>query len=282
MTTIPNLHRAHHVAYDARAVADRRERSVVVIVPTLDEAQTIEATVAALVALRRAGVLDRVLVADASADDTPRLAERAGAEVVRQWELHGELGAVLGKGDAMWRAASICGEDVLCFVDGDSADFAERMPLALIGATAVDGHGFAKATYARPFLDTNGHRPTGGGRVTELAAKPLLAMLLPELAAFGQPLAGEIAVDATLLRALPLATEYAVDVALLIDVWRTVGLGGMVEVDLGTRQNRHKPLGQLAPMAGQVAAAILHRAGRWDPGATLPFVERPPLDALAR
>ncbi|MBO9534723.1 MAG: glucosyl-3-phosphoglycerate synthase [Solirubrobacteraceae bacterium] len=281
MTTLSNLHRAHHVAYATRSVAHRRERSVAVVVPTLDEAATIEATVATLVTLRRQGVVDRVLVADASSDDTPRIAERAGAEVVRQWDLHPELGAVLGKGDAMWRAASICSEDVLCFVDGDSADFGEHLALALIGATAMDGHRFAKATYERPFLDTTGHRPTGGGRVTELTAKPLLAMLLPELTAFGQPLAGEIAIDRELLRALPLATGYAVDVALLIDVWRAVGLGAMVEVDLGTRQNRHRPLHELTPMAAQVAAAILDRTGRWPEGEPLPFSERPPLAGTA-
>ncbi len=248
-----------------------------VVVPTLDEAATIEQTVLALVALRRAGVVDRVIVADASADDTPRIAERAGAEVVRQWDLQAHLGPVLGKGDAMWRAASICTEEVLCFVDGDSADFGERMALALVGASAVDGHRFAKGTYRRPFLDTTGLQATGGGRVTELTAKPLLAMLLPELAQFGQPLAGEIAVHASVLRALPMATGYAVDVALLIDAWRAIGLGGMAEVDLGVRQNRHRPLHELAPMAGEVAAAILDRAGRWPQEQTRPFVERPPL-----
>lgn len=277
MTTISNLHRAHYVAYEPRVVADRRERSVVVVVPTLDEAATIEATVTTLVALRRAGVIDRVLVADASADATPRIAERAGAEVVRQRDLHPQLGAVLGKGDAMWRAASVCSEDVICFVDGDSADFALQLPLALVGATAMDGHRFAKGTYERPYVDPTGRRPTGGGRVTELTAKPLLAMLLPELAAFAQPLAGEIAIHASLLRELPLATGYAVDVALLIDVWRATGLDGMVEVDLGRRQNRHRPLHELSPMASQVAAAILERAGRWNPDEPLPFTERPPL-----
>ncbi len=280
MTAISELHRAHHVAYEPRAVADRREHSVAVIVPTLDEAGTIEHTVLALVALRRAGVIDRVVVADASTDDTPRIAERAGAEVVRQWELQPQVGPVLGKGDAMWRAASICTEEVLCFVDGDSADFGERMALALIGATAMDGHQFAKATYRRPFLDTTGLRPTGGGRVTELTAKPLLAMLLPELAEFGQPLAGEIAVHASALRAVPIATGYAVDVALLIDLWRRLGLSGMAEVDLGVRQNRHRPLHELAPMAAEVAAAILSRAGHWRDDQPLPFVERPPLSGL--
>jgi glucosyl-3-phosphoglycerate synthase len=277
VTTIPNFNRAHHVAYDPRTVAHRRERSVAVIVPTVDEATTIEPTVAALVSLRRQGVLDRVIVADASSDDTPRIAERAGAEVVRQWDLRADLGPVLGKGDAMWRAAGICTEDTLCFVDGDTAGFAEQLPLGLVGATALDGHRFAKATYERPFLDTTGRRPTGGGRVTELTAKPLLAMLVPDLAQFGQPLAGEIAIDRELLQQLPLATGYAVDVALLIDVWRTVGLAGMVEVDLGTRQNRHRPLHELAPMAAQVAAAILDRTGRWTAGQPLPFSDRPPL-----
>ena len=45
----------------------------------------------------------------ASADGTAAVAERAGANVVvyQEDELMPELGPVLGKGDAMWRALSV-------------------------------------------------------------------------------------------------------------------------------------------------------------------------------
>jgi glucosyl-3-phosphoglycerate synthase len=272
------LHRISHLRYDVANVAERRQYSATVCVPTRDEEATIQRTVEVLVALRRAGVIDRVVVADDSTDQTPKLAEAAGAEVVRQHELQSSFGPVLGKGDAMWRALTVCTEDVVCFVDGDSTDFGAQMPCGLIGAVAVDGFSFAKGTYRRPFLDTQGWLPAGGGRVTELTAKPLLRQLFPPLGAFTQPLSGEIAARTDLLRRLPLATGYAVDVALLIDVWRDQGIERMVEVDLDTRQNRHRPLAELAETAVEVSAAILSRAGvELPPGPVPPLIDRPPL-----
>lgn len=275
------LGRSSYLDYDLERLAATRERSVAVVVPARDEEATITPTVEALAALRGAGLIDRVIVADDSTDATAARAERAGADVVRQADLRADAGPVRGKGDAMWRALSVVEEDVVCFVDADSADFGARLPGGLIGAVLEGGAVFAKGTYARPFLDTRGWRPSGGGRVTELTAKPLLRQLFPELAAFSQPLAGEIAGETRALRALPWATGYAVDVALLIDVWRAHGLARLAEVDLGTRQNRHRPLEQLAPMAHDVTTAILARAGVLDPAAELPFADRPPLEAGA-
>jgi glucosyl-3-phosphoglycerate synthase len=263
----------------AGVLATDRDDRIVVCVPTVDEQRTIGDVCLELVGLRDAGAIDRVLVCDNSTDATPFIAEAAGAEVVRQGDLMSDFGAVRGKGDAMWRALAAVDEDVVVFVDGDTHGFRRHMAGDLAAAVAVEGYSFVKATYQRPF-DT-GHEvlPTGGGRVTELAAKPLLGALLPPLAAFDQPLAGEIAVRTDLLRALPFVTGYGVDVALLIDAWRMVGLEQMAQVDTGLRQNRHRPLAQLGPMADEVSRAILNRAGVETSGAA-PATERPPMDAV--
>lgn len=261
MSVSPTPHAVALGAHTADGVAAARQRSVAVVVPTVDEAETIGSIAGVLVALREQGVIDRVIVADHSTDATPTIARAAGAEVVRQADLDPGHGPVCGKGDAMWRALGAVEEDVVCFVDGDTRDFGAHHVVGLVGAVAVDGVSFAKGRYQRPFVDVRGPRPTGGGRVTELTAKPLLRLLFPDLAAFDQPLAGELAATTELLRSVPLATGYAVDVALLIDVWRELGLAGMAEVDLGTRQNRHRDLAELGVMAGEVAAAILDRAG---------------------
>ena len=141
--------------------------------------------------------------------------------------------------------AETCNTDVVCFVDGDSSDFGARMPCGLIGAVALDGYDFAKGTYRRPFAEGDQQpRPTGGGRVTELTAKPLLP---------GYSLSLNASPNLWLARSrhvrnswsVPIATRYSVDVALLIDVWRRVGLDRMAEVDLDIRQNRHRSLGEL-------------------------------------
>lgn len=261
MSVLPTPHAVALDAHTVDGLAAARERSVAVVVPTVDEAETIGSIAAVLVALRERGAIDRVIVADDSTDDTPAIARAAGAEVIRQADLDQAHGPVRGKGDAMWRAIGVVEEEVVCFVDGDTRDFGPHHVVGLVGAVAVDGFSFAKGRYQRPFIDVRGPRPTGGGRVTELTAKPLLRLLFPELAAFDQPLAGELAATTELLRSVPLATGYAVDVALLIDVWRELGIAGMAEVDLGTRQNRHRDLAELGVMAGEVAAAILDRAG---------------------
>jgi len=183
--------------------------------------------------------------------------------VHRQSELHGELGPVEGKGDAMWRALEVLSGEVIWYLDADSERFGAHYALGLVGPVAcTDAIRLVKGFYRRPFRANGVELPSGGGRVTELTARPLLNVLFPELAAVRQPLAGEIAADADLLRSLPFATGYAVDVALLIDAWRRIGIEGLGQVDLDVRQNRHQPLEDLGPMATAVSRAILIRLRR--------------------
>jgi glucosyl-3-phosphoglycerate synthase len=258
-----------------------RAATVSVCVPARNEAANIAATVGHLIRLRDAGVIDQVIVADDSTDGTADIAAATGAEVYDQSSLRSEFGPVDGKGDAMWRALSVCRGEIVCYLDADSADFGARFPCGLIGAVASGEADFAKGVYRRPWTVNGVTQPTGGGRVTELTARPLLQHFYPELAQFGQPLAGEIAARRDLLERLPFATGYSVDVALLIDAWLEVGIERMAEVDLEVRQNRHRPLDELGPMADAVAAGVfsrLARAGRIDDVPLLP--ERPPAESL--
>ncbi len=247
-------------------------------VPARDEARTIGPIVETLVALRSKGVLDQVVVVDASSDGTGDIAERLGAEVHPQAALMPEFGAVMGKGDAMWRALSVLTGDVVCFVDADTERFGPQFACGLVGPLVVDPSvQFVKGFYRRPFRLGDEVAPEGGGRVTELTARPLLQLFYPDLADVRQPLAGEIAARRELLEQLPFATGYAVEIAMLIDASTVAGIDAIAQVDLDVRQNRHQPLSELGPMA----AAVLRRgglAGRAWP--TLPMVERPPMAAV--
>lgn len=250
--------------------------------------------------LRERGAVDEVTVVDGgSADGTADVAARLGAEVVQEDELLPDFGPALGKGDAMWRALSVLRGDVVCYVDADSADFGPHFPCGLIGPLVCErGVSFVKGAYRRPFKLGEDVAAEGGGRVTELTAKPLLNLFYPELAAFRQPLAGEIAARRELLDRLPFFTGYAAEIAMLIDAHEAVGLDAMAQVDLDVRQNRHQPLGQLGPMAYDVLRAIaerLMREGRleavkageflmpsgdgFEPRA-VPLVERPPMASV--
>lgn len=288
-----------HRDWPAARIAAERERTVSVVLPARDEAATIGANLDALLPLREAGAIDQVVVVDDSADGTAGVARAHGAEVHAQASLLPQYGPVLGKGDAMWRALDVVTGDVVCFLDADTLNPSPRFAAGLVGPVAAPGRvQLAKGCYRRPFRSASGTAPTGGGRVTELTARPLLHALFPALTGVRQPLAGEIAIRRELAERLPMLCGYAVDVALLIDAWRAVGLDAIVQVDLDVRQNRHQELDRLGPMAFEVTAAILRRAqedgavaepvaARFLDGApglpagVRPLVERPPL-ALAR
>jgi glucosyl-3-phosphoglycerate synthase len=272
-----------HRTFTAQGIAATRERSISVCLPARDEAATIGSILETLLALRERGVLDQVVVVDDSTDGTAEIAERLGAEVHRQRDLMAELGPVRGKGDAMWRALSVLTGDVVCYLDADSEDFGEHFAVGLVGPLARgDDVRFVKGFYRRPWKEGDRVASHGGGRVTELLARPLLDRFFPELARFHQPLAGEIAARRDLLMTLPFATGYAVDLALLVDAWAAVGIDAMAQVDLVSRQNRHQPLADLGPMAAEVLAAVtsrLERDGRLV-GATS-LLERPPMASVA-
>ena len=273
----------HHGSFTADLLAARREGTVSICLPARDEAATIGPILDCLMPLRERGVVDQIVVADDSTDGTAAIAAGRGAEVVSQAALLPEFGPVLGKGDAMWRSLSVLSGDVVCFLDADSEQFGEHFALGLVGPLLLDDAiRFVKGFYRRPLRVGDAQMPEGGGRVTELAARPLLNRFYPDLRCVLQPLAGEVAGRRDLLRRLPFATGYAVETAMLIDVWREAGLDAIAQVDLDVRQNRHQALADLAPMAAAVLAAVvsrLEREGRIDPSAA-PLVERPPMDQV--
>jgi glucosyl-3-phosphoglycerate synthase len=258
----------HHSQFPPERLAAERTRSVTVCVPARNEERTVGAIVADLVSLRERGALDEVLLVDASSDDqTAAIAAAAGADVRDEGELLPEYGEVLGKGDAMWRALSVIESDVVVFLDADSEGFGPHFACGLAGPLVCGDSGieFVKAFYRRPLKVGEVSLPEGGGRVTELAARPLLNLFYPELAGVRQPLAGELAGTRELLQRLPFTTGYAVEIAMLIDAWREVGLDGLAQVDIELRQNRHQPLGELSQMAYAVLRAVctrLEREGR--------------------
>jgi glucosyl-3-phosphoglycerate synthase len=163
----------------------------------------------------------------------------------------------------MWRALPVLTGDVICFLDADSEHFGAHFACGLLGPLLCGtGISFVKGLYRRPFRVGDVTLPDGGGRVTELTARPLLNLFYPDLAAVAQPLAGEVAARRELLEAIPFVTGYGVDIALLLDAYRAVGLDAIAQVDLDVRQNAHQSLRELGPMAFAVLRALASRLER--------------------
>jgi glucosyl-3-phosphoglycerate synthase len=280
----------HHSLYSAERIAAERRQTISVCLPARECASTVGSIVEVLLALREAGALDEVLVVDAaSRDGTAEVAERAGARVLQEAELMSEFGPVLGKGDAMWRALSCLEGELVCFLDADTEDFSGHFATGLLGPLVCEpGVSFVKGFYRRPLAGPGEPAGEGGGRVNHLTARPALALFYPELEGIRQPLAGEVAARRELLERLPFATGYGVEIAMLIDVWRTLGLEGMAQVDLEEHRNPHQPLAALAAMARTILATVagrLEQDGRLErpPAGSVPAevpVERPPLASL--
>jgi|SRR5437588_2107240 len=278
----PPAHTFSHTDFSPEALAAAPRGPISICLPARNEARTIGPIIEALIPLRDRGLVDQLVVVDDSTDDTAAIARGLGAEVHDQVELMSELGPIRGKGDAMWRSLAVLTGELICFLDADSERFGAHFAYGLLGPLITRPEiSLVKGFYRRPFRVGATTFPDGGGRVTELTARPLLNLFYPELAGVAQPLAGEIAARRSLLESLPFVTGYGVDIALLLDAYRAVGLERLAQVDLDVRQNAHQPLRDLGPMASAVLQAVasrLEREGRLrgplpDPSS---LVERPP------
>lgn len=250
--------------WDRAALARAKgSTSVSVVLPARNEERTVGDIVRRL---RRELVdelplVDEVVVIDSGSEDrTADEARAAGATVYRQCDVHPELGDRPGKGEALWKSLFVTTGDVVVFVDADLRDFDPGFAVGLIGPLLADPRThFVKAIYDRPLTDGRTVLPAGGGRVTEILARPLLNVHFPELAGVVQPLAGEYAGRRALLERLPFVSGYGVEIAMLVDVLHDVGLDGLAQVDLGRRVHRNSPDDALCRMAGQVYLALLSR-----------------------
>ncbi len=260
-----------------RLLEAKGQTTVSVVMPARDE----EATVGMIAtAIRRALIeavplVDEIIVVDSrSVDGTAAAARAAGAFVVSQDDITRGLPPMHGKGDAMWAGLAVASGDIVAFIDADVDPFDPRFVTSLIGPLLTDpAISFVKGFYHRPLTSGSYSEPDGGGRVTELLARPLLNLFWPDLAGFVQPLAGEAAGRRELLARVPFVSGYGVEIAMLVDLLGLAGLDALAQVDLGERAHRNQSNEALGQMSAQIlltAWSRLARQGRADTGTPLP------------
>ena len=247
--------------------AAKAGRTISVVLPALNEEETV-ASVVDTISPMVGGLVDELIVLDSgSTDDTEIRAIAAGARVVSREQALPEVPPNPGKGEVLWRSLAATTGDLVVFVDSDLIDPDPMFVPRLVGPLLTrDGIHLVKGFYRRPLKVSGGEDANGGGRVTELVARPLLAALRPELGGVLQPLGGEYAATRELLTSVPFAPGYGVEIGLLIDTYDRLGLDGIAQVNLGVRAHRNRPLTELGAMSRQVIATLLSRCGVPDSG----------------
>jgi len=233
--------------------------SVSLVVPARNEAATVGAVVSRVrtALMETVSLLDEIVVIDSDSDDTTyAVAEDAGAAVFRARDIRPDLGSSPGKGEAMWKSLFVTTGDLLVFMDADLVDWDTHFVPGLLGPMLNRPEiALVKGFYERAYQTDDVVHALEGGRVTELVARPLIALHFPALAGLIQPLAGEWAIRRSLFESLQVPRGYAVELAALVDTTRTLGVDAIAQVDLGRRAHQHQPLRDLGAMATQVIAA---------------------------
>ena len=230
------------------------------MLPARNEAATIEGMVGAGMSLAGQLVDEVVVIDGASTDGTAELAAGAGATVHQDAQILQEFGRPLGKGDALWRSLTVTSGDIVAFVDTDIRNPDPRFVWGIVAPLLLDDDiGFVKGFYDRPIEVGGVLQPSGGGRVTELMARPLINLFWPQLAGMVQPLSGEYAGRRSLLERVPFFTGYGVEIGLLIDILADSGAGAIAQVDIGRRVHHNQDLASLSRMSFAIAQVAFQR-----------------------
>lgn len=236
---------------------------VAIILPTLNEEKTVARVIETALEVRQAGVADEVILVDsASTDNTVAIAKTYGIPVHLHPQIAPELGSYRGKGEAMFKSALVTDADVLAWVDTDIENITPRFFYGLLGPILTHpALRFVKGYFSRPVRVEASGLELGGGRVTEILARPWFNTYMPELSGYIQPLAGTVAIYRSDFLRMRIPANYGVEVAMLIQAVRGLGLWSTCQVNLGEVVHKSKDVAGLSEMAFQILQVLAEFAG---------------------
>ncbi|MGF1529930.1 MAG: glucosyl-3-phosphoglycerate synthase [Puniceicoccaceae bacterium] len=247
---------------------ERKQLKISLCIPTLNEEKTIgkEVVIFRSELMERYPLIDEIAVIDSgSTDQTREVAAAFGAEVYLSSEILPEMGFKRGKGENLWKAIYQLQGDIICYVDADIKNIHPRFCYGLVAPLIHhDSIHYVKAFYDRPLAFSQGIRPSGGGRVTEILVRPLFSLFFPELTALIQPLSGEYAVRRPVLEQIPFPIGYGVETSHLLDVYRTFGLEAFGQTDLDQRVHRNQTTLALGKMSFGILQSFLNRIEKFE------------------
>jgi len=257
----------HSQFWDLKKLVEEKEKQgmkISLCLPTLNEEKTIGKEIVMFKSelMDRYPLIDEIAVIDSgSSDATREISANFGADVYLSSDILPQYGEKKGKGENLWKAVYELNGDVIVYVDADIKNIHPRFAYGLVAPLIYrpEVH-YVKAFYDRPLAFSQGVRPSGGGRVTEILTRPLFSLFFPDLTGLVQPLSGEYAVRREVLESIPFPIGYGVETSHLIDVYKKWGMEAIAQVDLDQRVHRNQETRDLGKMAFGILRAFLFRA----------------------
>jgi glycosyltransferase involved in cell wall biosynthesis/nucleotide-binding universal stress UspA family protein len=231
--------------------------------PALNEEETVGDVIQTVKAalMEQIPLLDEIVLIDSGSEDgTREIAADLGIPVYIHQEILPQYGAFRGKGEALWKSLYVLKGDIVGWIDTDISNIHPRFVFGILGPLLRQPKvKYVKGFYRRPLKDANKYVAGGGGRVTELTARPFFNLFFPELSGLIQPLSGEYAGRRAALEQMPFFTGYGVETGLLIDILNEFGLESLAQVDLLERIHHNQPLPSLSKMSFAIMQVVLKR-----------------------
>jgi len=245
------------------AIKKRQDLTISLALPALNEEKTVGEVISSIQnsLMKKYPLIDEMVLMDSdSTDQTRSIAESLGVPVYIHQQILPQYGARYGKGEALWKSLFVTRGELLLWIDTDIVNIQPHFVYGLAGVLLNNPQvQFVKGFYRRPLKVGDKMQASGGGRVTELTARPLLNLFYPELSGIVQPLSGEYGGRRAALEQLPFFSGYGVEIGLLIDVLERFGLHAVAQVDLQERVHHNQPLESLSKMSFAIIQAVIHK-----------------------